>query len=237
MSLSKLHTEVTKLGNPQKAAASARFFKTNKGEYGYGDIFLGLTVPESRAIAKKYEALSLNDLEKLLQSKFHEQRLIALLILINQFAKGSENMRKDIYALYLKNTAWINNWDLVDTSADKIVGYYLFAYKKGIAVLKKLAKSEDLWKRRIAMVATARYINNNHPQEALEIADILLDDREDLMHKAVGWMLREVGKRCSKEALEVYLKPRYKTMPRTMLRYAIEHFSPEIRKQYLRGEI
>lgn len=237
MSLPALHTDVAKLANPQKAADSARFFKTKKGEYGYGDIFLGLTVPESRSIAKKHEALSLNELDKLLHSKFHEERLIALIILVAQFAKGKEIERKEIYELYLKNTAWINNWDLVDTSADKIVGYYLFKYKKGIHILKKLARSENLWERRIAIIATARFIYNSHPQEALDIADMLLTDTHDLMHKAVGWMLREVGKRCSREALEAYLKPRYKTMPRTALRYAIEHFPKDLRSQYLQGGI
>jgi 3-methyladenine DNA glycosylase AlkD len=199
--------------------------------------FLGITVPKSRLIAKTYSDLPFNELDILLRSKYHEERLIALLILVEQFAKADDFIRKKIYDFYIHHTVSINNWDLVDLSADKIVGQYVFSTPKDKDILKKLAKSENLWERRIAMIATYHFIKNGKSDEALQIADILLHDHHDLIQKAVGWMLREVGKRCGEEIEEQFLKTRYKTMPRTMLRYAIERFAQEKRQYYLAGDI
>lgn len=253
MSLNNLKKEVSSLGTPERALVSARFFKTGKGEYGEGDVFVGLTVPQSRKIAVNYKDLSLEDIKKLLQSKIHEERLIALLILVHNFQKGDEKARKKIYDYYLTHTQYINNWDLVDLSADKIVGEYLYSYviasdseaisvNKGIAasstprndVLVELAHSENLWERRIAMVATYAFIKNSISKPTLEIAEILLSDKNDLIQKAVGWMLREVGKRCSESIEEKFLQKYYQKMGRTALRYAIEHFSKKKRKAYMK---
>lgn len=231
--LDELRFDLRKVATPEKAKASAWFFKTGKGQYGYGDKFLGVTVPEQRAIAKKYKELSLKDLQSLLKSEFHEERLVALFILVLKFQKPDEQAQEKIYNFYLENTKYINNWDLVDSSAHKIVGEYLL--DKDRSILYKLVKSNSLWERRIAIISTAAFIGNGEYEDTLQIADLLLNDKHDLIQKAVGWMLREVGKRVSKKELEKFLLTRYKTMPRTMLRCAIEHFSPEIRKKYLRG--
>ena len=220
--------------NKEKAKVLKRFFKTDKGEYGEGDIFLGLTVPESRKIAKKYSSLSLEEVKSLLESKIHEERLIALLILVNNYQKSNENIKKEIYNFYLKNTDKINNWDLVDLTADKIIGDYLLNNKKDI--LYKLAKSDNLWERRVSIISTFQFIKNNEFKDVLNIAEILLRDKHDLIHKAVGWMLREIGKR-NLEALESFLNKHYRSMPRTMLRYAIEKFQEDKRQAYLKGEI
>ena len=211
-----------------------RFFKTGKGEYAEGDVFLGIMVPEQRVIAKKFPELSLVDVEKLFHSKYHEERLIALFVLIRHFEKGDEGIRKKIFSLYLANTGHINNWDLIDLSAPKIVGEFLYQKGKGIAVLRKLANSQDLWERRIAVLATFQYIKYNSFKESLEIAELLLHDRHDLIHKSVGWMLREVGKR-NQSVEEEFLQKHASEMPRTMLRYAIERFPEEKRKDYLKN--
>ena len=209
----------------------AGFFKTGKGQYGEGDKFLGITVPQTRTVAKKYWQLPLAEVLQLLQSAFHEERLAALLIMILQYQKGDEKQKKEIFQAYLENTQWINNWDLVDLTADRIVGAYLDDKTKDL--LFKLAQSKLLWERRIAMLATFYEIKKGKSEIALAVAEKLLGDREDLMHKAVGWMLREVGKRCSQKEEEKFLQKYIKVMPRTTLRYAIERFEEGKRRQYL----
>ena len=228
--MDKLKAELLKLKNPSKAKILQGFFKTGKGEYGEGDIFLGITVPISRIMAKKYAHLSFSELKKLLSGKIHEERLIALLILVENFKKGSESEKKKIYNFYLTSTHRINNWDLVDLSAEKIVGAYIFDKPKNI--LKKLAQSKNVWERRIAIISTFYFIKNNHFEETLAIARMLLDDTHDLIHKAVGWSLREIGKR-SLVTLEKFIDKYTSTMPRTTLRYAIERFPEAKRKRYL----
>ena len=230
MSLSNLTKEIQKQKNPQKALFLQRYFKTGKGEYGEGDIFLGLTVPQQRIIAKKFCDLSLEETLKLLKSTIHEYRSIALMILVWSYQKTSTVKKQTIVETYLKHTTYINNWDLVDASASYILGDYLFTKKKDL--LYKLAKSKNLWERRIAMLTTYYFIKNNEFYDALKVANILLRDQHDLVHKAVGWMLREIGKR-SQKTEELFLKKHYLTIPRTMLRYAIERFSKEKRKDYL----
>ena len=218
----------------KKLRVLKRFFKTGKGQYGEGDIFLGVQVPDSRKIVRKYTGISLEDTLSFLSSKIHEERLIALLIMVEKAKRSDEAGKETLFKKYLENTQYINNWDLVDLSADKIVGSYLFDKPKDI--LYSLAVSENLWERRIAILATFDFIKKGFYQETLKIAKILLNDRHDLIHKAVGWMLREVGKRCSQEVLEQFLIINYKQMPRTMLRYAIERLPETLRLQYLNGE-
>lgn len=232
-----LKKELRAAVNPEKAVFLPQFFKAGPGEYAEGDKFLGVTVPAQRIIAKKYKDLPLKDLEKLLTSEWHEERLTSLLILVGRYKKSSEAEQKEIYDFYLNHTKNINNWDLVDTSAEYIVGPYLQDRPEKMGVLTKLAHSKDLWERRIAMLSTFDYIKKGNPVEALEIAEILLYDKHDLIQKAVGWMLREIGKRCDIQLLIEFLNEHYQTMPRTSLRYAIEHFSPETRQKYLKGEI
>ena len=230
LSLIQLKKELKKISSPKQAEVLQGFFKTGKGEYGEGDIFLGVKVPEQGKVADKFQELSLKDLEKLLNSKIHEHRMTSLFILIKQYKKADEREKKKIFDFYLKNTKNINNWDLVDLSAPKIVGDYLL--NKPRNVLYKLAKSENLWERRIAIVSTWIIIRNNEFDDTLKIAKILLNDKHDLIHKAVGWMLREVGKRDQKIE-EEFLKKHYLKMPRVMLRYAIERFEEKKRKFYL----
>lgn len=230
--LKQFKKELRKKASKEKAPARQRFFKTGKGEYGEGDKFLGVTVPKQRALVKIYwQPFSLTDVKKLLASKFHEERLTALLILVQKFKKADDAGKKKIFELYLENTKFINNWDLVDLSAPKIVGPYLEG--KNSSVLFEMAKSKDLWKKRIAVLATFHYIQKGDPKLALQIAEILVDDHHDLIQKAVGWMLREVGKRCNLKSEEEFLMKHYKTMPRTMLRYAIERMNPTKKKFYL----
>ncbi len=228
MSLARIKAELRKLGTPQKAKASAWFFKTGPGHYGEGDKFLGLTVPEQRAVAKKYSSLDYKSLKTLLNSPYHEERLVSLLILVERFKKGDAKERGNIYRFYFNNSKQVNNWDLVDLSADKIVGSFLLHKPRGI--LYKLAKSTNLWQKRIAIVATFAFIRAGQFTDTFKISEILLNDRHDLIHKAAGWMLREAGKR-NRPALEKFLRAHYKQMPRTMLRYAIEKF-PGARRQY-----
>ncbi|MEO0075679.1 MAG: DNA alkylation repair protein [candidate division WOR-3 bacterium] len=226
--IEKIKHEIKSVSDPQKAKILQRFFKTEKGEYGEGDIFLGISVPKQRKIAKRYKHLKLSEIQELLNSKYHEHRLIALLILVEKFP----SQKDAIYKFYLKNTKHINNWDLVDLSAEKIIGRYLIE-KNDISILKKLAKSKNLWARRIAILATFHFIKNQRYKECFTIAKLLLNDEHDLIHKAVGWMLREVGKRISEAKEEEFLHKYYKTMPRMTLRYAIERFSKNKRRQYL----
>lgn len=232
--LKKLRVKIKKKANKDKAEILQRFFKTGKGEYGEGDVFWGLSVPEQRKLAKEFKELLITDLKKLIKSKVHEERLICLLILVLKFQKGNNREKKEIYNFYLKNTKYINNWDLVDLSAPKIVGPYL--EDKNKSILYNLAKSKNIWERRIAILSTFHFIYKGNPEETLKIAFILKDDEHDLIHKAVGWMLREIGKRCGQGIEEKFLKKYYKGMPRTMLRYAIEKFPEKKRKFYLNNK-
>ena len=226
--------EIRKLANKKTAKHSQRFFKTGKGQYGEGDIFLGIRAPVLRKIAKKFRRISLAEVSKLLESKFHEERLLSILMLVNLFKSGDEDDQELIYELYLDKTKFINNWDIVDISAGNIVGAFLF--EKDKAPLYRLVFSENLWERRIAIVATFYFIRNDEFDDTLKIAEILFTDKEDLIHKAVGWMLREVGKRVI-EIEEEFLEEHYLKMPRTMLRYAIERFPETRRKMYLKGQV
>lgn len=228
--LDQLRKELSQLSSPEKAKKLSWFFKTGKGQYGEGDVFLGIPVPEQRKVAKRYNDLPLDDLQELLSSNIHEHRLTALLILVSKYAKADDPDKKEIFGFYLKNTEHINNWDLVDLSAPKIVGEHLL--NKDTSILFKLAKSNSLWERRIAVLSTFTFIRNNDFDDALSISEILLHDEHDLIHKAVGWMLREVGKR-DQEAEERFLRKYCRQMPRTMLRYAIERFDENKRKIYL----
>jgi 3-methyladenine DNA glycosylase AlkD len=219
MSLTAIKKELQTYASPVKAIAAQRFFKTGIGQYSAHDTFIGITVPETRKTVKKYKDLSLEDIEKLLHAKEHEFRLAALLLLIEWKNK------KEAFDVFMKNTQYVNNWDLVDQSAREIVGDYI--KNTDLKFYTKLAKSENMWERRIAIVATHAYIVKGDSGMTFKLAEILMDDTEDLMHKAVGWMLREVGKRCSKEELIKFLRIHYKEMPRTMWRYAVEHLSDE----------
>ncbi len=209
------------------------FFKTGKGQYGEGDVFFGLTVPQQRIVAKKYKNLLLADIQTLLKSKIHEHRLIALIILAELYKKADEKIKKEIAKFYLRNTKFINNWDLVDLSAEKILGEHFMDRDKKI--IYKLVKSKNIWERRIAVLTTFQFLKNHKFDDTLKVAELLLNDTHDLIHKATGWMLREVGKR-DRATEEKFLLKHYKKMPRTMLRYAIEHFDEKKRKFYLKKE-
>ncbi len=219
--------------NPERAKSSAWFFKTGKGQYSEGDIFIGITVPELRKIALRHKHLKLPALKRLLQSKVHEHRMAALEILVDQYECGDEVVRRTIYDFYLKNTQRINNWDLVDTSAPYIIGVHL--RKRSRAILRKLAKSRNIWERRIAIVSTFGLIRAGETSDTYVIARMLLADEHDLIHKAVGWALREAGKQ-SPSQLTCFLNENFATLPRTALRYAIEKFPAEQRKKFLAGE-
>ena len=225
----KITRQLKAIRNKTAAEHAQRFFKTGPGQYGEGDLFLGITVPVLRKLSKQYHDIALNDAVELLQSPLHEVRLLALLIMVLQYERGGKESA--IYRTYLANTHRINNWDLVDVSASQIVGAHLFGRDR--KPLYRLAKSKRLWERRIAIIATFYFIRRNQFDDTLTIADLLLNDKEDLMHKAAGWMLREVGKRDLKVE-EDFLLPRYKQMPRTMLRYAIERFPEPSRLAYLK---
>ena len=227
----KIIRRLKKLGNEEIARHSLRFFKTGKGEYGEGDLFLGLRVPVMRQCVKEYSDIELHDVLELLKSPYHEARLLALLILVAKYKKGSDDERAALYRMYLEHTKCINNWDLVDLSAEHIVGAYLFSRSR--VPLYRLVKSESLWARRIAVLATFHFIRKNDFADTLKISEMLLNDREDLIHKAAGWMLREIGKRDQKAERE-FLDRHAHEMPRTMLRYAIEKFPESVRKAYLR---
>ena len=232
--IAELRKKIKSLASSEVAETMQWFFKTGKGDYGEGDIFVGLKAPTQRKIAREFKNLELSELKILLDSKIHEERLISLFILVDKYEKSSETEKKKIFSFYLKNRKGINNWDLVDLSAPKIVGKHLL--KKDRGLLFKFALSKNLWERRIAVLSTYEFIRNNDFQTTLEIAELLVDDKHDLIHKAVGWMLREIGKRDLKTE-ENFLKLYYKKMPRTMLRYAIEKFPESKRKKYLQGKI
>jgi len=234
MSLAELRREIKKQSNAEHAKAMQWFFKTGKGEYGEGDIFVGIKVPVQRKIAKKFIELNYNDLQELLNSPVHEERLIALLILVEKYSKAEEDGKITVYNFWLKNIKRINNWDLVDLSAPKILGAHLQNGDKEL--LFKLANSKNLWERRIAIVTTYSFIKAGNLIITFEIAKLLLNDEHDLIHKAVGWMLREAGK-IDRDMLEDFLKPRYKKIPRTMLRYSIEKFPEDLRQKYLKGMV
>jgi len=229
--MESLELDIKKLANKQQSLILQRFFKTGKGEYGHGDIFLGIKVPETRKLADRYwQELTIDEVQELLNSKIHEKRLLALLILINKYNSSDETTKEKFFNFYLSNKANINNWDLIDLSAPHIVGDFLL--NKDRKILYQLAKSKDLWERRISILSTYKFIKNNQFDDTLKISETLLKDKHDLIHKAAGWMLREVGKK-SIEAEEEFLKKHHKKMPRTMLRYAIEKFPEEKRKAYL----
>ena len=232
--LDLLKQTLDSLANPDIAEHSQRFFKTGPGEYGEGDRFRGIRVPVLRKTAKKFQQLSIDDTTALLHSPFHEDRLTALFIFVLKYKKGSEREKQLIYDTYLGNTTYINNWDLVDSSAHKIVGPHLADRDR--SVLYELAKSPSLWERRISMMATYHFIHNDDFIDTLQIAELLLHDDEDLIHKVVGWMLREMGKR-NFDLEDSFLEKHYRSMPRTMLRYAIEKFPEERRQAYLKGSI
>jgi len=232
--LLNIQNELRRLSNKEIAEHSQRFFKTGKGQYGEGDIFLGIRVPILRKTTKKYPEISIDECAQLLKSKFHEQRLLALLMLVAIFKKAGKEDRKAVYNLYLENTRFINNWDLVDSSAEHIVGAYLRGIDK--KPIYRLAKSRILWKRRISIMSTFHFIKYNEFVDALRISKILLHDKEDLIHKAVGWMLREIGKRDIRVE-EEFLRKYYMEMPRTMLRYSIEKFPESKRQRYLKGQV
>lgn len=222
------------LADHERAAALQRFFKTGPGEYAEGDRFIGVRVPQIRQLVKAHAATPLPDLQRMLYSPVHEERLLALLLMVHQFQCGDAALRKTLYELYLVSTDVINNWDLVDASAEHIVGGWLFGRSR--KPLYKLARSRSLWERRIAIMATFHFIKCGEFTETLRLAELLLGDGHDLIHKAVGWMLREVGKR-DLAAEEAFLQQHYREMPRTMLRYAIEKFPERRRLAYLKGYI
>jgi len=221
--------------NPEDALFLQRFFKTGPGEYAEGDVFIGVRVPTTRKIARQFKDLPLDLTSQLLCSSVHEERLLALVILTERMKKkGSEEEKKAIYELYLSHTEWINNWDLVDVTAEHVVGRYL--YDKSRQPLYNLAASKDRWERRISIISTFYFIRKGDFEDTLRLAEFHLEDSHDLMHKAVGWMLREVGKR-DQPTEEDFLRKHYRVMPRTMLRYAIERFPEELRQGYLKGRI
>ncbi len=232
--LDEIKSQLVSLSNSEDGLFLQRFFKTGPGEYGEGDIFRGIRVPVLRRLSKEYHDIPLELAERLLHSEHHEDRLLALLILVRKYAKADEAGKAGIYELYLGHTRFINNWDLVDASAEHIVGAYLSDKSK--EPLYQLARSRSIWERRIAILATFHYIKRGKFDETLGIAGILLTDREDLIHKAVGWMLREVGK-CDLHREEAFLGAHYRQMPRTMLRYAIEKFPRDKRLRYLKGTV
>lgn len=229
----EIRKRLQKMGDKKDALFLQGFFKTGAGQYGEGDIFLGIRVPAVRALAKEYHQLPPEKVLPLLRSPYHEERLFALVMFVNASVKGDELIQKKIYNLYLANTRYINNWDLVDLSAPNVVGAYLLTKSKN--PLYKLAKSKSLWERRIAILATFYFIKNKQFADALHIAGIMQKDKEDLIHKATGWMLREVAKRDVVIA-EKFLRKHCREMPRTMLRYAIERFSPAKRNMFLKGD-
>ncbi len=231
----KAREEIRALANKEIAQHSLRFFKTDKGEYGHGDLFLGVRAPKIRLIAKKHIDISITDMKTLICSKYHEERFLGLIILVNKYAKTKDKKnRNQLYKIYVSSFKYINNWDLVDVTCPHVTGKHLM--DKDRTILYKWAKSEDLWTKRIAMVSTFCFIRKNDLEDTFKIAEILLHDEHDLIHKAVGWMLREAGKRDIKEE-EAFLKKHYKTMPRTMLRYSIEKFPESKRQKYLKGTI
>jgi len=234
MTAQKIQKYLRRFASREKARLLQGFFKTGPGQYGEGDKFLGVMVPNIRRTVKEYSGAPLPEVLKLLRSSYHEERLLALLLFVRQFEKGDDSVRKRIYTLYLKNRSYINNWDLVDLSAPKIVGPFLDRGSRSL--LYRYVRSKNLWERRIAVLAAFPYIKKGDFADALALSEMLLSDKEDLMHKAVGWMLREVGKK-DVAVLEGFLRKHHRAMPRTTLRYAIERFPEAKRKKYLKGTI
>lgn len=235
MTAQQVIDELKTLGNPAKAAHLSHFFKTGKGQYGEGDLFIGVTVPEQRVIARKHKDLDFNALSQLMASPWHEARLTALLVLLCKFEQGKDKaLRSQCVDFYISNTQYINNWDLVDLSCYKLLGVWL--EDKDRSLLHRWAASPNLWEQRIAIVTCMYFIRQGDFRDFLAIAEQLLHHPHDLIHKAIGWLLREVGKK-DKNTLTDFLFPRYRTMPRTMLRYAIERFPEEERKEYLNSKI
>ncbi|MFA5089134.1 MAG: DNA alkylation repair protein [Candidatus Omnitrophota bacterium] len=234
MRITEIRKTLKSLSDKKKAVVLKRFFKTAPGEYGEGDIFIGVTVPSLRKLSRESVALPLSDTVQLLRSPIHEERLLALLILVLKFEKSAEPDKEKIYTLYLRHTRYINNWDLVDLTAHHIIGAFLA--DKDQQPLSLLARSQNLWERRMAIIATFHFIRNGQFAQTLKMAEILIEDNEDLIHKAVGWMLRETGKR-DLASEEGFLKKYYRRMPRTMLRYAIERFPENKRQAFLKGKI
>lgn len=233
-SLRQARARLRQLADKKRVKVLQGFFRTGPGEYAEGDVFLGVTVPQVRALANEFHGLPFPAIRQLLRSPIHEERLLALLILVHRFAHGDRPSRRRIYDFYLRHTRCIDNWDLVDLTADKIVGAYL--EDRSRRPLYRLARSHSLWERRIAVVATFHYIRRGEFNDTLRIARVLLDDEHDLIHKATGWMLREVGKR-DRDALERFLAAHHRGMPRTTLRYAIERLPPARRRAYLAGRV
>ena len=228
----KILNELKILATKERKRTNEWFFKTEKGSYGYGDIFIGVTVPDIRQISKKFSSIiSLSETKKLIQSPIHEVRLCALIILVNQYKNDNPD---EIFDFYIQNISFINNWDLVDTSAPHITGDYFYRNKKKRGMMFEFSESESLWIRRISIISTFYFIRKNEFSETLEIAKTLINDEQDLIHKAVGWMLREVYKR-DKELVKTFLRSNYDQLPRVMLRYAIEKMEKVERIQYLKG--
>jgi 3-methyladenine DNA glycosylase AlkD len=227
-----IKNDLARLSDPEKAEFFPRFFKTLPGGYAEGDIFIGVTVPNIRAVARKYASLPLHQIKRLLRSRVHEHRLTALLILVDRFRRSGEPERERIVTFYLDNLAYVNNWDLVDLSADKILGNYLL--DKDRSILYTLCRTDHLWSQRVSIISTFFFIRHGEFDDTFRITEQLLSHKHDLIHKATGWMLREVGKRDKKVEVN-FLKKHYRIMPRTMLRYAIEKFGPEERERYLKG--
>jgi 3-methyladenine DNA glycosylase AlkD len=234
MLFNDLQKEIKLRADPIWAKKAAGYFKTGPGEYAEGDVFIGISNPKMRKLSKKYSKIQIDEIKYLINSLIHEERLLGLLIMIEQFDKADFKVKEKLYKIYISNFKKINNWDLVDLSAPNIVGKYLF--DKDRAILQALARNKSLWARRIAIIATQHFIRNNQFDDTINLATILLNDKEDLIHKAVGWMLREVGKR-DLLILEKFLTQNYSKMPRTMLRYAIEKFSTSKRQKYLKGTL
>lgn len=226
---------VKAFADKERAKTSLWFFKTGPGEYGEGDRFLGIAAAPLRKLAREFQEMPLEEIVKLLHSPWHEARGLALLIMVRAYGQGDDGKRRTLYDAYLSNTKYINGWDLVDCSAEHVVGAHLETRSR--SPLKKLARSRSLWERRIAMITTFRYIKKGEFEETLRIAELLVNDGHDLIHKAVGWMLREVGKRGGQLEEEEFLKKHCRTMPRTMLRYAIERFPEKLRRAYLEGRV
>lgn len=234
MTINAIKQELDAAATPAHKEASQRFFKTGPGEYGEGDVFIGVTVPHIRKTAKTHKTLPLEELPKLLRSEIHEERQCALFIMIAQFQKGNASQQRTLFDLYQNNIRYINNWDLVDCSAEHIIGAWIKDRSRGI--LTQMARTNNIWKRRIAVMSTFAFIKDGDFHDTLKLAKLLMEDKEDLIQKAVGWMLREIGNR-HMDTEVTFLKKHYKNMPRTMLRYAIEKFSKQKRQLYLKGQI
>jgi 3-methyladenine DNA glycosylase AlkD len=247
MSFLEVRKELRNISDKNKAQLLQKYFKTGEGEYGEGDKFIGVSVPNCRKIANKYKESNFKDVKKLLSSKIHEQRLTALLILVKKYKKASAKGKRKIINFYLNNLKYVNNWDLVDLSCHKILGDFIYNNPDrgvkvkgrkyyGLNILKILARSNNLWERRISIISTFKFLKHNRYKPTLDITTTLVNDKHDLIHKAVGWSLREVGKR-DRKTEEEFLRKYYKTMPRTMLRYAIERFPKSLRQKYLKGSV